>query len=304
MPQNHPEIWLGRVIDNLEKGDVATWLEGIAEIATNVTTINEGTLSEKQIIHVPVTDFDVDVLINNTTYPIEVQQYDDDTIQITLDKYQTKVTSVSDDDTIGASYDKIDTVTKSHVKSIKSNKFNKSLHALAPAADSVATPVIEATGGGGATPLTDPSGRLRLVYDDLVEAKRRCKGKGWRAVLTQDHWNDLLLDRKNFGDQLVNYKEGMPSPKIAGFELHKFDDGTHPVFDTNGDKKAFGAIPVATDKEASVLFRVDSVAKKTGITKQYFIASAQNPRTQANELNYRHYFVATPYQAKGIGAII
>ena len=63
MPANFPEIWLGRVIDNLEKGDVATWLEGIAEIATNVTTINEGTLSEKQIIHVPVTDFDVDVSI-------------------------------------------------------------------------------------------------------------------------------------------------------------------------------------------------------------------------------------------------
>lgn len=302
MPANFPEIWIGRVIDNLEKGDVATWLEGIAEIATNVTTINEGTLSEKQIIYVPVTDFDVDVLINNTTYPIDVQMYDDDTIQITLDKYQTKVTSIGDDDTIGASYDKIDTVTKSHVKSITSNKYDKSLHAIAPQTNTTDTPIIIATGGPDA--LEDASGRKRLTYEDLVEAKRRCKGSGWRAVLTNEHWNDLLLDRKNFGNQLVNYTAGMPSPVIAGFQLHKFEDGAHPLFTSAGVKKAFGAIAEPTDVEASVLFRIEAIAKKPGSTKQYFTAAANNPRTQANELNYRHYYVAIPYQAKGIGAIV
>ena len=52
------------------------------------------------------------------------------------------------------------------------------------------------------------------------------------------------------------------------------------------------------------MFRVDGVAKKTGITKQYFSPASSNPESQANKLNYRHYYIATPYQAKGIGAII
>src|SRR5690606_26711235 len=159
MAANFPEIWNGRVIDNLNKAIIATWLEGISEIAANVITINGGTITEKQKIYVAATDFDVDVLINNSTYPIDVQVYDDGTIEITLDKYQTKATSLSDDDALGASYDKIDVITKSHVAAILDNKFNKSLHAIAPAGNTADTPVIQATGGADA--LADPSGRLR-----------------------------------------------------------------------------------------------------------------------------------------------
>lgn len=302
MPANFPEIWNGRVIDNLKKAIVATWLEGITEIPVDVTTINGGTVTEKQKIYVAATDFDVDVLINNNTYPIEVQEYEDGTIEITLDKFQTKATSLKDDDAMGASYDKIDAITKSHTSSILDAKFNKSLHSIAPAGNTADTPVIQATGGADA--LADADGRLRLVYEDLVEARRRCPWKGARVVLNNNHWNDLLLDRKNFGDQLVNYKEGTPAPVIAGFQLHKFEEGIHPLYDNTGVKKAYGAAAVAGDTEASVIFAPSGIAKKTGITKQYFSKAADSPTTQANMLNYRHYFVATPYQAKKIGAII
>lgn len=301
MAANFPEIWNGRVIDNLNKAIIATWLEGISEIPANVTTINGGTITEKQKIYVAATDFDVDVLINNSTYPIEVQEYADGTIEITLDKYQTKATSLSDDDALGASYDKIDVITKSHVSAILDNKFNKSLHAIAPAGNTADTPVIQATGGPEA--LADASGRLRLVYEDLVEARRKCGWKGARIVLSNDHWNDLLLDRKNFGNQLVDYKMGNPAPVIAGFELHKFEDGLHPLYTAAGAKKPFGSIKEAGDTEASVIFAKSAIAKKTGDTKQYFSKASENPTTQANLLNYRHYFVATPYQAKKIGAI-
>ncbi|AUS04493.1 hypothetical protein [Pseudotamlana carrageenivorans] len=297
MAGNFPEIWLGRVIDNLKKGDVAPWLEGIAEIGVNPITINEGTITEKQKIYVPTTDFDVDVLINNTTYPIDVQVYDDGTIEITLDKYQTKVTTLSDDDTMGASYDKIDTVTNSHTRSINGDKYDKALHSIAPASHTADTPVLQTSGAD------DGTGRLRLTYNDLVEARRAFPYKGARLVLSNDHWNDLLLDRDRFGNLLVDYKMGQPAPVIAGFKIYKFEDGTHPLYDNTGAKKAFGAVAAAGDTEASVMFAESGIAKKTGITKQYFLKAENNPRTQANELNYRHYFIATPYQAKKIGAI-
>lgn len=297
MAGNFPEIWLGRVIDNLKKGDVAPWLEGIAEIAANPVMINEGTITEKQKIYVPVTEFDVDVLVNNTTYPIDVQEYADGTIEITLNKFQTKVTTLSDDDAMGASYEKIDTVTKSHTRAINSDKYQRALHSIAPAATTADTPVIKTTGAD------DGTGRLRMRYEDLVEARRAFPYKGARLVLSNDHYNDLLLDRERFANLLVNHKTGETAPVIAGFKIYKYDDGVHPLYDNTGAKKAYGALAVAGDTEASVMFTEDAIGKKTGITKQYFVKAENNPRTQANELNYRHYFIAVPYQAKKIGAI-
>lgn len=298
MPANFPEVWLNRVIQNLDDSDQATFLNGISELPVDVSQINEGTPSEKNKIYVPVTEFEVDVLVNNNSYPIPIQEYADDTIEITLDKYQTKQTPISDDQTIGASYDIIDVVTKSHVRSILVQKIQRAIHSIAPLAETVNTPVLEATGDADAT------GRKRLTYEDLVEARKQCKGFGMpRIVLNDDHWADLLLDRKNFGNQLVNYAEGKPNPRIAGFEIHKYD-GQMPIYTSAKAKKPYGAIADATDKVASVIFVKEAIAKKTGITKQYFKPSKEDTATQSNTLNYRHYFIVTPFQNRKIAAII
>lgn len=306
MPANFPEIWLGRIIQNLDKSDIATFLEGIAEVNADVTQVNKGELSETNIIFVPSTDFEVDVLINNTTYPVPVQVYADGTIQITLDKYQTKVVTLSDDDIIGAAYDKIDVVTKNLVRSLLVNRYKKAIHSIAPAGNTVTTPVMAAT--GGATALADASGRLRLTYADIVAFKSLCDAGGWaeegrRLVLKGDHWNDLLLDRANFGNQLVDYAKGKPSPMIAGFELHQYP--TLPIYTiATKVKKAYGVIAAVGDTTASVAFVKEAIAKKTGLTKQYFAEAKNNPTGQTNDLAYRHYFVAMPYQNKFIGAIL
>lgn len=298
MPANFPEVWLGRVIENLTQADVATFLEGIAEIAADVVQINAGELTEKNKIYVPTTEFEVDVLINNNTYPIDVQVYEDGTIEITLDKYQTKVVSLLDDVVIGASYDKIDQATRSLIRSILVKKFEKALHSFAPQGDTPDTPVLAATGGPDATAI---DGRLILTYEDLIAAKRRCKGFGQaRLVLTNDHWNDLALDRKRFGDKLIDYVKGNPNPVVAGFELHQYE-GDFPYYTAAGVKKAYGSIPDPTDTEASVIFVKEAIGKKTGITRQYF--DKPTARGQANEYALRHYFIAVPYQAKKIGAI-
>ncbi len=301
MPANFPEVWLDRVIQNLDKSDEASFLNGIPEMNVDVSQINKGTLSEINKIYVPETEFEVDVLINNNTYPIPYQQYADGTIEITLDKYQTKVVSLPDDKIIGASYDIIDTATKAAVRSIVVNKFKKAIHALAPLQHTAATPVLEATGDD------DGTGRKRLTYNDLVALKKACDKAGWgddkrRLVLNDDHWNDLLLDRERFGNLLVDYTQGKPKPVIAGFELHTYP--VMPIYDSNKVKKAFGAIKENGDKVASVAFAVGIVAKKTGVTRQYFIKAENNPRNQANELSYRHYYIVTPFQNKKIGAIL
>ena len=307
MPANMPEVWLDRVINNLTTADQAPFLDGIAEMDVDVSQMGEGTITESNIIHVPTSEFAPDILINNSTYPIALQAYNDSEVIIKLDKYQTKVVTLTDDQVMGASYDRIDNATRKTVQKLTSEKFGKAMHAIAPTSNAANTPVIAATGGGGTTPLTDPTGRLRLVYEDLVALKGRfdkitgCPISGRRIVLCVDHYNDLLLDRKNFGDQLVNYKAGTTAPIIAGFEIFQYEN--MPVYATNV-KKAYGSVPVATDKTASVAFCVDNIAKKTGNTKQYFTAAKDNPTTQTNQLAYRHYFIAVPFQATMIGAIL
>ncbi len=299
MPANFPEVWLGRIRQNLDQSDKATFLDGIPEIAADVHQINQGTATEKNIIYVPTTDFETEVLINNNTYPIPFQEYEDDTIQITLDKYQTKVVTLKDDDTLGASYDKIDVVTKSGKRAIVTSKYKKAIHSIAPLSNTVSTPVIAVTGGPNA--LADADGRKRLTYEDLVIAAGKF-GEG-RLVLNKLHWNDLLMDRKNFGDKLVNYVKGTLAPEILGFEIHKYD-GAMPIFTAAKAKKPYGSIQDADDLIGSVFFDKEAIGKKTGVTKQYFVKAENNPTRQSNDLSYRHYFVAVPYKAEKIGALI
>lgn len=299
---NFPEVWETRVRKQITSADKAPFFEGIKEFDSEITVMGAGTAGEQNLIHIPLATIDPQVFINNTTYPLPVVDYKDDGVIISLDKYQTEVTSVSDDAIIGASYDRIDATTEKHVSNINAKKIQKGIHSLAPNEDKEETPVLIATGP------PDPTGRPTLIYNDLVYARRGLDAmdtpqENRRLILTSDHWNDLLLDRKNFGDQLVNYNTGKPAPIIAGFEIFSYIN--NPLFDiTTKTKKPFGAIATANDRQASVMFYVPNTGKKTGLTKQYYLPSELNPKGQSNELNYRHYFIVTPVRKQYLGAII
>lgn len=301
MPANFPEVWRNRVEENLTSQDEAPWLNGVEELNTEVLEVGSGSASEQNIIHIPTTDFEPEVLINHTSpYPLSVVDYTDDTVTIQLDKYQTVPVSLSDDDTIGASYHKIDAATGASTRAISKTKYNKAIHALAPSADSDVTPVVATTGEA------ETGERRPLVYEDLVALKKAFDKmevplQGRRLVLCTDHWNDLLLDRKRFGDNFSNYREGTSAPKIVGFEI--FEYVANPYF-AGKTRKAWGATPASGDYQASVAFYVPNVAKKTGLTKQYFRSASQDPENQRNVLAYRHYFIAAPKRAKYIGAIV
>lgn len=298
MPTNFPEVWVNRVETNLTQSTNASWLDGVAELDTEILEIGSGSASEQNIIHIPTTDFEPDVLINNNTYPLALQAYTDADVTIQLDKYQTKVVTISDDQAMGASYGRIDAATAATTNAILKKKYAKAIHAIAPAANTANTPVIVTTGGADGT-------RKRLVYADLVALKGKFDGleipaEGRRLVLSSDHWNDLLLDRDRFGDNFSNYRAGSVSPMVAGFEIYQYI--ANPYF-TGTNRKAFGAAPVAGDYRASIAFYVPNIAKKTGLTKQYFADSKIDPENQTNRLAYRHYFIAVPKRNKYIGAI-
>jgi hypothetical protein len=301
MPRNFPDIWLGRVEKKLIATDEAPWLNGVAEIPGDPIIVGEGTDGEKCLIHIPTTEFQPEVLINNTTYPIALQEYTDDTATIALDKYQTKVTTISDDDAMGATYDKIDTATQSHTTAIASTKYQKAIHALAPDQDTTNTPVVKTSG------TASDDGRAMLIAKDIIAMKKKfdeleVPATGRRLVLCSDHVADLLLQDQKFKEQYYNYTTGKIA-NLFGFEVYEYVG--NPFFDANtGAKKSLGAITGNDDFRASVAFYVPNVGKKTGLTKQYFADSKGNPENQTNRLNYRHYFIAVPKQKRYYGAII
>lgn len=110
----YKEIWTGELVKYLRRGLEATWLEGIPDASSVV---------DNDVIHLVEVGVDPEVLVNNTTYPIPLQALSDKDIAIQLDKFQTKVTPITDDELYAISYDKMSRVKESHGNAINDAKF-------------------------------------------------------------------------------------------------------------------------------------------------------------------------------------
>ena len=126
------EIWTGEMVKALREFLVGSWLDGIPD---------NSSLVDNDVIHLVDVGVDPDVLVNNTTYPIPLQNLNDADITISLDKFQTKVTPVTDDELYAISYDKISRVKESHSNAINDSKFAKAAHALCATSHTAKTPV-------------------------------------------------------------------------------------------------------------------------------------------------------------------
>lgn len=284
------EIWTGELVKRLRGGLTASWLDGVSDYSAAVNN---------EVVHLVDVGGDPDVLINNTTYPIPAQELEDGDIALGLDKFQTKKTVVSDDTLFAISYDKIGSVIERHGDAITIGKFKKAAHAVAPQSDTDTTPVIQTSGKAGA------DGRKKLTRKDIIALKRRLDAQGYpatgrRLVLCSDHVNDLLEEDQKFRDQYYNYTSG----KIAnmyGFEVYEFENC--PFYTKEGTKVPYKTTPSGTDHQASFCFYTKRLFRAQGSTKMYYKDAVTNPDNQANEVNFRHYYVVLPKKNEAIGAI-
>lgn len=230
----YKEIWTGELVKALRGLLEGTWLDGIPDSSS---------LVNNDIIHLVEVGVDPEVLINNTTYPIPLQALDDADIAIELDKFQTKVTPITDDELYAISYDKMSRVKESHSNAINDAKFAKAAHALCPTENTDTTPVLVTTGERDAD-----TGRLRLVPGDIVRLKAaldklRVPADKRRLVLCSDHVNDLLMADQKFKEQYnLNQTEGRIG-RLYGFDIYEF--GNTPLYTVAGKKKAVGALAEA-----------------------------------------------------------
>ena len=282
----YAEIWTGELVKRLRTFLNGSWLDGIPD---------QSSIVNNDIIHLVEVGVDPDVLINNKTYPIPLQVLDDQDIAIQLDKFQTKVTPITDDELYAISYDKMARVKESHANAIKDAKFRKAAHAFCANENTEKTPILKTT--GSADPAT---GRLRLTPSDLVSLKEAMDNLGVpeedrRLVLCTDHVNDLLRADQSFREQYNIDRNSGKVGHLYGFDIYTC--GYNPIYTTAGKKKDVGATASSGEFKCSFAFYTQRVFKATGSTKMYYSEAGTDPEYQRNKINFRHYFIAMPKKA-------
>jgi len=243
---------------------------------------------------------DPDVLINNNTYPIAVAQRTDTSTAISLFKYDTTNTIITDDELYALPYDKPGTVQEQHRLTLEEHTQSHALHSLAPVADTTKTPIIETTGED------DGTGRKRLTSKDLVTLKTKLDKlkvpmKGRVLVLCPEHIADLLLEDKALNIQYHNHTSGAITKSYYGFEL--YEDIYAPQYQTASlDKIPYGA--EVDGRDASVLFLVNRTAKARGTVTRYKSDAKDDPKNRETVVGFRMYFIAIPTSLVGQGAIV
>jgi hypothetical protein len=241
---------------------------------------------------------DPDVLIDNTTYPISVSQRTDTSTAISLFKYDTTNTKITDDELYGLPYDKPGSVQEQHRETLEERTQEHALHSLAPAANTTKTPILLTTGAADGT-------RKRLASADLVNYKKaldllKIPAKGRVLVLCADHIADLLLEDKALNNQYQNHTTGAIAKNYYGFEL--FEDIYSPLYTTGLTKIPFGSATEGT--AASIFFLSSRTAKARGSVSRYMSKAEDNPLNRETVVGFRLYFIAIPTSLIGQGAIV
>lgn len=286
------EVWTGELIKAFRTAaESVGWYNRIRDYSNYV---------KNDVIHLVDVGADPTVLINNTTYPLTVEDLPDGDKAVTLDKYQTNPTRVTDDELHAISYEKMKSVVDRHKESYFEVKFARAIHSLAPAADTNKTPVVLTSGAAA-------DGRKKMVRADVIALKKKFDKAGIPdgeriLVLCPDHVADLLENDQHFANQFYNSQTGKVY-NMLGFDVYEYTKC--PFFAPSTlTKVAYGAVPTDDHMQASIAFTLHRAMRADGSVKAYMSEAAQNPETQANLFSTRAYSLCLPTKAEGQGAIV
>lgn len=269
-----------------------TWA---SEIRSRQNWVNQDT------IKIPKQGAAPKVLINNTQYPIIKNQRDDSHVIISLNKFDTENTVVTEDELYALPYDKLSDVQQQHRETLEDETMEYGLWGLAPTENDEANNlfVLETTGAD------DGTGRKRLLSKDLraLQTKMNKKGidkKGRILILCDDHHNDLLDEDKNYTTQFMNHTEGAVASRYYGFTVYV--DSTTPEYNDQNQKIAYGSASVG--RKSSVVFHKATTAKAVGTVKRFARDAANDPENRENTVGFQLYHIIVAYGIEGSAAVI
>lgn len=256
--------------------------------------------ANNDVIHFVNIGGDPTVLVNNRTYPLQIENLEDADKAISLDKYSTNPTRITDDELYAISYDKMGSVIERHREALNEKKYSRAIHAIAPNGNDALTPVITTSGadtGDGRKALTRTDViRLKKLFD-----KNKVPKSGRILVLCADHIADLLENDQKFNSQYYDYSTGKVS-KLYGFEIYEYDEC--PYYTEALAKLAYGAVPGENDRQASVAFHPVRMMRCTGSVTSYLSKAESDPVNQQNLASFRAYSICLPLKNEAMGAIV
>ncbi len=290
----YTEAWTGYMIKAFrDSAESLGWYSRIPDFSQ---------YAENDVIHFVNIGGDPTVLVNNTTYPLAIETLADADKAISLDKYQTKPTRITDDEMYALSYDKKKSVLERHKSKMEETIHERAIHALAPSGHTTATPVLLTTGEASS------DGRLKLRLKDIIELKKawdkaKVPTKGRILVLCPDHVADLLEEDIKLFTQYNDQKSGLIANRFS-FDIYEYVSCPYYTVSTKA-KLAYGAVVDAeTATQASVAFALSRTMKADGTTKAYASEAKNSPTTQENLLNFRRYSIALPLKNEALSAIV
>ena len=291
----YTEIWTGELIKAFRTApEQLGWYDRIRSYDQYV---------ENDVIHFTEIGGDPKVLVNNSTYPLNITKLEDADKPVSLDKFDTEATPVTDDELHAVSYDKMASVQERHREAIKESVRQKAIHAIAPDAHSAGKTIVVRTSGEKDT----ASLRKRLTVADLIDLKASFDAMGTPAtdrllVLCSDHVNDLLHTDQKFREAYnINQTEGKIA-RLYGFDIYEYN-GT-PYYTSAGNKKAFGSSVSNTDRQASVAFHSPSMMKANGSVQMYYSEAKNDPLYHRNLVNFRKWGICLPLKGDKTRAAI
>lgn len=289
----YPEAWTGELIKAFRTAaESIGWYNVIRAYDSYV---------KFDAIHFVDVGADPEILVNNSTYPLTVQDLPDGDKMVQLDLFQSRPTPITDDELHAISYDKMALVIEKHKDQFFEKKYSRAIHALAPAENTAKTPVLTTTGEA----TTD--GRKRLVRADIIALKKKfdklkIPKDGRILVLCADHVADLLESDQRFEKQFYDYTTGKIA-KMYGFDIYEYDEC--PYYNTTTLKKVvYGAVVGDDDRQCSVAFTAKRAMRADGETKSYLREASSDPENQRNLFSMRTYTICLPLRNEGFGAIV
>lgn len=267
-----------------------SWL---SELVSKPQWVNNDT------IKIPKRGLAPNVLINNNVYPIVSNKREDGHIVLSLNKYDTENTDVTDDELYALPYDKLGDVQQQHREELEDKTAEHALYSIAPD-NTATTPVLKTTGAD------DGTGRKRLTAIDLINLKKtldklNVPKDGRILVLCPDHVADLLIEDLTFKTRYQDANGGAIATNYYGFKI--YESTYAPKWDATAlTKQAFGSVGAGV--EGSVVFYKKNCVKAPGSVTRYARAAADNPEDRKNTIGFRLWFIAVAVKDEGIAAII
>lgn len=280
-----PEIWTDQLMENIMENDAI-----LSEMVNMDEFVTYG------VINLAEAGIEPDILENNTTYPVEIEERDDIPHALPLIRLDTKNTVIRNSEQKQQTYNKRESVLRGHRNALTKRMVKRALHAIAPSADATGRPLLEATGADNGY------GFKKLTFDDIIQADARCNDDGIdpndrNLVLSSQHRADLLKEDKTLFNQMM--KDGM----LYGFKLHtKTPKSLLPSYHgTTGAKIAFGASVLAAHTTASVFWAKSEVMRCKEDADLFL--TEKDAAARGDIMGFQMNYLSMPIRNFGIGAI-